>query len=104
MRSTVPPRRRSRLTASTSGASMRTRVSLTTEATFTAAAPAGVAALTTWATSWTLAPTQVPKVAAGTPPQLSRICFVAWDSSGTVTYSHFCMAAAYGARGYPPTA
>src|SRR5690606_40000720 len=26
-------------------------------------------------------------------PQLSRICFVACDSSGTVAYSHFVMAA-----------
>src|SRR5690606_25479208 len=28
-------------------------------------------------------------------PQLSRICLVAWTSSGTVAYSHFCMAAPY---------
>src|SRR5688572_6284518 len=26
-------------------------------------------------------------------PQLSRICLVAWTSTGTVTYSHFVMAA-----------
>src|SRR4051794_11701668 len=30
-------------------------------------------------------------------PQLSKICFVACESSGTVTYSHFCMGSAYGA-------
>ncbi len=41
-------------------------------------------------------------------PQLSRICLVAWTSSGTVTYSHFCMgetvAVRLGATASTPTA
>ena len=37
-------------------------------------------------------------------PQLSRICFVAWTSSGTVTYSHFCMPRTISkTSGYPRT-
>ena len=28
-------------------------------------------------------------------PQLSRICLVAWTSSGTVAYYHICMPAQY---------
>ena len=48
------------LTAATTGASMTTRVSLTTTAVASTAAPAGLAAATTWPTSWTLAPAQAP--------------------------------------------
>ena len=48
------------LTTATTGASIMTRVSLTTTAVATTAAPAGLAAATTWPTSWTLAPAQTP--------------------------------------------
>ena len=48
------------LTPATTGASSSTRVSLTTIAVATTAAPAGLAAATTWPTSCTLAPVQTP--------------------------------------------
>ena len=55
------------LTAATTGASITTRVSLTTTAIATTAAPAGLAAATTWPTSWTLAPAHMPNCRSVSP-------------------------------------
>ena len=51
------------LIASTSGASISTRVSLTSTAVCSELSPAPDAAATTWPTSCTLAPTQEPNIA-----------------------------------------
>ena len=49
------------------GASIMTRVNLTATAIATTAAPAGLAARTTWPTSWTLAPVQAPNCRSLSP-------------------------------------
>ena len=49
------------------GASISTRVSLTTTATASAAGPATCAVATTWPTSWTLAPTHCPYSIVSSP-------------------------------------
>ena len=58
--STASVRERCRASSATIGASSITRVSLTTTAVASATCPAVDEVATTWATSWTPAPTHAP--------------------------------------------